>query len=191
MFGNGQSEMSEKEVLLPLFAKDAYVKVNCRVIPGKTELLLGSIWATENDIILRPKTSEIKFGHEGKWGKLLKNRQGHLTLQLGPNVGEESRAGILKNRERKWNRKIGNEARVNRVRQVCILLEEKADLLVKATEELTGVKNSLAKRSTFFAEDLNLEIGGIGKSLLAQEGRNAGPGVDFIQVTTRDCSHLI
>ena len=60
--------------------------------------------------------------------------------------------------------------------RVPAIFTEKADLLVKATKELMGVKDSLAKRSTFFAEDLNREIDGIGKSLLAQEGKNAGPG---------------
>ena len=153
--------MSEKEVLLPVFVKDAYVNVNCRAIPGKTELLLGSVWETENDIILRPKTSEIEFGHEGKWGKLSKNRQGHLTLQLDPSAGGENREGIPKNRERRRNRKIGYEQRVNRVRQVCMLLEGKADVLVKATNELMEAKKSLAKRSTFFADDLNREISDI------------------------------
>ena len=176
VFGNGESKISKKSVELPIYVQGKYKNVKCRVIDGCTELLLGNRWATEEDIILRPKSDEVKFTHEGKWEKLLRNRAGHLTLQLDPRIGVEHREGILKNRERNLSRKIGSDLKVNRIQQMCTFLEEKSNLLVKSAEELIALRKSVGKRDTFFARDKNAEISLLEKDLLVREGLNAGAG---------------
>ena len=39
-------------------------------------------------------------------------------MQLDPRIGVEHREGLLKNRERNLNRKIGSDLKVNRIQQM-------------------------------------------------------------------------
>ena len=71
--------MSSQLAHLPIYAQGMYREVKCRIVLGNTELLLGNMWAMENDVLLRPKTGEIKFGDQGKWEKLARNRNGHMA----------------------------------------------------------------------------------------------------------------
>ena len=84
VFGNGNWKESSQIVELPVYFGGKYHKVQCRLIEGSTELLLGRIWCEDNDVVIRAKNNEIQFGKSGCWEKLLVNNKGHLVLPLDP-----------------------------------------------------------------------------------------------------------
>ena len=90
VFGGGQRRLSKKAVKLPLFLNGRIIGVWTRVIPGHTDLLIGSKAIRENDIIIREKDDTVQFGPGGKWLKIVRNDKDHLAFPLAPLLDKRS-----------------------------------------------------------------------------------------------------
>ena len=123
-------------------------EVNCRIVLGNTELLLGNMRAMENDVLLRPKTGEIKFGDQGKWEKLAYNQKGHMVLALGPKLQMQQREEIGRNKQKRVTRRRNQVLRVSHANRVMATMEEKFEVLQCVTQDLQAIRES-AKRETF------------------------------------------
>ena len=91
---------------LPVYFGGKCHQVQCRLIEGCTELLLGKRWCEENDVVIGVKNNEIQFGKSGCWEKLRVNDKGHLVLPLDPslwrcNSAHKGRTSRRRKRERK------------------------------------------------------------------------------------------
>ena len=118
VFGNGNWKESSQIVELPVYFGGKYHKVQCRLIEGSTELLLGRIWCEDNDVVIRVKNNEIQFGKSGCWEKLLVNNKGHLVLPLDPalwycNSVSKGRTSRRRKREKRMLRDFRNKEMID------------------------------------------------------------------------------
>jgi hypothetical protein len=145
-FGAGETRVSKQVVYLPVWIDTKFKGLWTRVIPGYTELLLGDEAIQRFDIIIRSKTSEVKYGPGGKWQTLNRNKRNHLVLSLAPEGKEQRLLAFLKSTKKLVPSELKKGVRECELRQTKSFMAAKIENLKKGLLEKLDKKKKKRKQ---------------------------------------------